>query len=486
LTTTSSTSGTLSTTSLSGLGLTGLSSGLDTSGIITKLMAIESAPQTLLKTQLTTLQTHTTALQSLNTAVAAIATTAQAAVSANALLSFTATSSSTAATATASATASAGSLQFTVQQLAQTQLSVTGSMADTSTFASSDHIITIQPTGAAAVKITAASSSVDDMVKAINAAGAGVVATKVSTGTTGQYRIQLTAGTSGTAGGFAVYTGDSTDPSAKIGSGSSPTLTTVTAAQDAQVTLYPGSAAAFTKTSSTNTFTALNPGLDVTVSATTSSTDPVTVTVAADVTAASTSAQALTSGLITLFSGIASSTAISTTSSTSGGSSSSATTGGVFTGDTLVRSVKDSLLTAISQDTVNGVSTGKSPSSIGIALTKDGTITFDQSAFEAAMTSDPEGTTAMYQRLATAVLTAANAASTPSTGSISTQVISETSQQSDSSTKISDWDTRLAAIQAAYQVQFDNLETALSALSSQSSYITSQIAGLTTNYQTTS
>ena len=49
--TTSSTGASLSTTSTSGLGLSGLSSGLDTSGIITKLMAIESQPQTQLKTQ---------------------------------------------------------------------------------------------------------------------------------------------------------------------------------------------------------------------------------------------------------------------------------------------------------------------------------------------------------------------------------------------------------------------------------------------------
>src|SRR4051812_12382997 len=115
--------------SLSGLGLPGLSSGLDTSGIITKLMAIEAAPQSLLKNQLSSLQTHTTALQSLNTAIAGIATTAKAAVGANALASFTATSDATAVTAKAGATAATGAISFTVDRLATAQVSVTAPMS---------------------------------------------------------------------------------------------------------------------------------------------------------------------------------------------------------------------------------------------------------------------------------------------------------------------------------------------------------------------
>lgn len=471
---------TLSTTSLSGLGLTGLSSGLDTSSIVSKLMSIESQPQTALKTQLTTLQSHTSALQSLNTAIASIATTAKSALTANGLSSFTATSSSTAATATASSSATAGAIQFTVDQLAQTQVSVTGAMADTSAFASSDHSITIQVGSAAAVKVTAASSSIDDMVTAINSAGAGVTASKVAAGTVNgvpQFRLQLTASASGAAAAFSVFTGSTTDPSTQLGPASTPALTTVTAAQDAQVTLYPGTAAAQPVTSASNTFSSLSGGVDVTVSAVSAS--PVTVNVTADATAATTSAQALTAALIQVFSGIASGSAITTTSSTTGGTSSSSTSGSVFTGDSLVRTVKDSLLSAAT-DSYNG----KSISSIGISLTKDGTITFDQNAFKAAMAADPAGTTAMYQAVAQRVSDAASAASDAYSGSISQAVTSETSSQSALTTQISDWDTRLATIQQQYEDQFNAMELALNNLSSQSTYLTGQISGLTTNYQT--
>ena len=51
------------------------------------------------------------------------------------------------------------------------------------------------------------------------------------------------------------------------------------------------------------------------------------------------------------------------------------------------------------------------------------------------------------------------------------------------SSSISDWTTRLATIQAQYTAQFNAMETALNNLSSQASYITGQINGLTTNYQ---
>jgi flagellar hook-associated protein 2 len=468
-----SSAATISTTSLSGLGLSGLSSGLNTTDIVTKLMAIEQAPQSLLKNQLTDLQTHTTALQSLNTAIAGLATTAKSALTANALNSFTATSSSTAVTATASATATAGSVSFTVDKLASAQVTVSPAMTKWDTAAVPS--ITVRTGSGTTQKdttLTFTSSNLDDVVSTINKAGLGITATKVAAGTdsTGatQYRLQLRSAT-GAANAFSVSAGSTYSSASTVG-------TTISSAADAQLTLYAGTGAEQTVTSGSNTFSNLMTGLNITASAV--STTPVTVDVAADMTAASTNAQALTSGLIAVFSGIASSTAITSSSSTSGGTSSTSTSGGVFTGDSLVRLANNALLSAAT-DPVNG----KSPSSIGIQLTKTGTITFDQTAFESAMKADPAGTTAMYQAIAKRVSDAATTASDPLTGSITSQVTSEQGQQSKLSTQISDWDTKLAAIQLQYTTQFNAMEVALNNLSSQASYLTSQITGLTTNYQ---
>ena len=138
---------------------------------------------------------------------------------------------------------------------------------------------------------------------------------------------------------------------------------------------------------------------------------------------------------------------------------------------------KDALLSA-----ATGPVGSTSPSSIGITLTKEGTITFDGSAFSAAMAKDPAGTTAMFQTIAGRVATAATAASDPYSGTLTTRITSEQSQEASLTTQISDWDSRLATIKANYQTQYNALETAMSNLSSQASYLTSQLSGLTTNY----
>jgi flagellar hook-associated protein 2 len=150
----------------------------------------------------------------------------------------------------------------------------------------------------------------------------------------------------------------------------------------------------------------------------------------------------------------------------------------VFTGDATVRTVNDAMLAAVSAP-VNGVS----PSTVGITLTKTGTVSFDQAAFTAAMAKDPAGTMATYQSIAARIATAATAVSDPLTGSLTTTITSEQGRESSMTGDVSTWDTRLAAIQDRYQKQFNALETALSGLSSQATWLTSQLSGLPTNYE---
>lgn len=462
----------MSLTSASGLGISGLASGLDTSGIITKLMSIESQPQAQLKTQLSTATSFRTALQTLNSSIAAIAANAQGAAKTGALTAFTASTTTTGITATASPAAAAGSVSFSVSQLAQAQVSVTDALTTWPDTSSATPSITISTgTGATATTktVTAASGSLDDVVSAINAGGTGVNATKVAAGTDAsgvqQYRLQLRSASTGAAGAFSAFEGSST-------SGTALPTTTVSSAQDASLTLWPGSAAQQTVTSSTNTFSSLLTGVDVTATVTT--TAPTTLTVAPDASKAGGAASSLTAGLVALFSNLATQTAVSTTTGASGTTSTKA---GVFAGDLAVRQLKSDLLGAVT-DPIDG----KSASAIGITLTKDGTITFDSSAFSAAMAKDPAGTVATFQTIAGRVGAAADQVSNQYTGTLTTRIASAQSQESQLNKQIGDWDTRLAAIKANYQTQYNALETALSSLSSQASYLTSQLAGLTTKY----
>lgn len=463
---------TTTSSSTSALAINGLASGLDTAGIISKLMSVESLPQTALKTELSGVTSYRSALQSLNSQLASLATAATAAAKPGALTAFTATSDSSAVSAKASSSASAGSISFTVGRLAQAQVSVTDPVTAWPD-ASGTPSITIQSgSGSSATTrtVTAASNSLDDVVAAINAGGTGVTATKVAAGqdpSTGapQYRLQLRSSSTGSAAAFSVYAGaDSTAPTLS--------KTDVSTAQDASITLWPSTAVAQEVTSSSNTFSNLLTGVDVAVSATTTS--PATLTVATDPSTAAAKAASLTSSLMSVFSSIAAQSKITTKAGATG--SATSTTGGVFTGDLAVRQANSALLSAAT-DPINGVS----PSSIGITLTRDGGIAFDQSVFTAAMAKDPAGTTSFLQTVAGRVAGVATAQSDPYSGALTQKVTSERSQESRLNKQISDWDARLAVIQSTYQRQYNALEKALSSLNSQAAYMTSQLSSLTTS-----
>jgi flagellar hook-associated protein 2 len=248
-----------------------------------------------------------------------------------------------------------------------------------------------------------------------------------------------------------------------------PGAAVVSRAADASVTLWGGTAAAQTVTSGTNTFADLLPGVSVTVSK--PSTDPTTVTVGRD----STKAQAVASGLVDALNAVTSYYASNTgvTSTTSPTSGTTSTTAGVLLGDATTRSAVQRLTSAMSTP-VNG----KSPSSIGIVISKDGDFDFDAAAFQKALSADPVGTQAILSGVAKAVSDAATAASDKYTGSITTAITGKQSVVKDLTTQIDSWTDRLTMRRATLQTQYAALETSLSKLQSQSSWLAGQLSAL--------
>ncbi|AIV40077.1 flagellar filament capping protein FliD [Curtobacterium sp. MR_MD2014] len=462
----------MSTSSVSGnsLAIDGLVSGLKTSDLINSLMTIEQVPQTLLKNKLTDTNSFVSSLQTINSLVQTLATKAGDAAKATSLDVYAAKSSSTGVTVATDATASAGSVSFQVGSTAAAHVGVTAAM---STWASAAEPLTLVGADGKKTTVTPASGSLDDAVSAINKAGAGVTATKVAAGTdtdgTKLYRLQLTATKTGAAASFALYRGTSDDVTAGTATNvfTQPGAAVVTQGKDASVTLWAGTAAAQTVTSATNTFDDLLPGLDVTVTQTT--TDPVTVTVAQD----TTKAQAVASGLVDALNAITSYYATNTavTSTTSPTTGTTSTKAGVLTGDGTTRDAVQRLTTTMSTP-VNG----KSPSSIGIVIQKDGTFSFDAAVFQKALADDPQGTQAMLSGVATNVGAAATAASDKYTGSITTSITGQQSVAKDLTTQIDNWSDRLTARRATLQAQYSALETSLSKLQSQSAWLSSQLA----------
>ena len=458
-----------------GMAVDGLISGLNTTDLINQLMQAEAVPQTLLKNKVTASTGYITAMQSLNTKVAALADLATKTAKPAASDLHTATSSTDKVVVTAGPGAVDGTIDFTVDKVAQSQVTVTGPLTQ---WPDEPPVLTFVAADGTMKQVTASSSSLADVAAAINKAGVGVTATRVAAGldpSTGEklYRLQLSSTTTGAAGSFTAYRGATADVQAGTATNllTEPGAAQVRQAQDAQITLWSGTGAAQSVTSSTNTFADVLPGVTVTVSA--ASTTPVTLTVARDDKSISDVANSLITSLNDIFALIATKQAVSTTTDAAGGT---VVTAGTFTGDSTVRDANQKLLDAASAP-IDGIS----PSTYGISITSDGNMTFDADKFKAALAADPEKVKAAVATVAQRVADAATAASDKYDGTITTKITGEQSTVKSLNSQITDWDTRLADRRSSLEKTYANLEVNLQKLQSQSNWLTGQLAGLSTS-----
>jgi flagellar hook-associated protein 2 len=464
----------------------GLVSGMDTTSLITKLLQAEAAPQTQLKAKLATAQTQASAYRTVNTTFAAVRAAAEALSLATLSAGRTATSSSKDVTASAAATAADGSsVTFTVTGLAAKQVSTShGQWASPTTPVRTDAngdgkepawpLEIRNPNGTVRGSVNVPDgATLAEAVTAINAAKLGVSAAAVKL-SDGAYRLQLTATDSGTAKGFTVRTGTESDGAGNVGN----SFVTV-AAQDATLELTGG----FVATSGTNTFADLVDGVSVTVSKV-DFTTPVTVTVGQD-------AEAVAGKVKTLADAVnAALNTVRTYTSNAQGSTAA------LKGDSSLTALAGRLLTAVS----SAVGDDGSPAKVGFQLTKEGTITFDKAKFTAALRDTPElaqrmvsGRAASFgpdgvaggvddvtavTGLATRLLDVAKTASDATTGSIVSLANGKESIAKDIKTRIEAWDLRLVKRKEMLTRQFSAMETALSSLKNQSTWLAGQINSL--------
>lgn len=444
----------------------GLVSGLDTSTLINQLMQLQAQPQARLKTALSSTTGEITAFQTLNTKLASLRTAAEAVAKASTWGAATATSSDTTVTGTAASGAVNGSVTFSVTSLATAKSSVS---TQTYSSVSAGGAITDTPLeihgadGTLKATITPTGTSLQAVVQAINGskdAGVKAAAVQVSPGV---YRLQLTATATGTANDFSV-----------TGSGGAPlgglALSTASAARNA--TLHVGDAdAGYDISSSSNTVEGVMPGLTLKVTALAKD---VTVQTDTDTGSISTSVKAMVDAANAALSSIKSLSSAGTV-----GSDGSRTGVGALSGEGLARSLTSSILQAVT----NGVG-GVSMSQYGVSTDRDGTIKFDSTKFTTALTADPaklkdlftsttSGATGLGAKLAAVSKQAAQAG-----GSIGLAIEGRTSTQKDLQKRIDDWDTSLATRRKSLQVQYANLETTLSRMQSQATWLSGQLSAL--------
>lgn len=449
------------------MGIDGLVSGLDTTSLIDALINAEAGTQRILSTKVGTTQKLVTDLQSLNSSVATLAANAKSWSTADKLRSVTAASSTSTVAVAADATATPGSLTFTVDRLAKPQISVTAAMT---AWTGGSTVTLVDAAGVK--KEVAAGASLADLAANINSAGTGVTATLVASGTdpgTGdpRYRLQLN-GATGAAGAFSFYDGTAADVTGGTATDllAAPGAATVSTAQDAAVTLWAGTSAAQQITSTSNGFTDLLPGVDITVSAVESS--PVTLNVTRSTSTATNAATNLITGVNSILTSIRTKSAVSTTTGADG---SPAVSSGSFTGDGQVRALSASLSRAV-MDPIGGAS----PSTIGITITRTGSIELDATKFAAALAADPTTTQGMLAQISARVAGVADEASNKIDGALTTRITNKQSSITDLQKQISNWDDRLATRRSRLESVYAKMETALSALQSQSSWLTSQLS----------
>jgi flagellar hook-associated protein 2 len=455
----------------------GLVSGMDTTALINQLIQAEAGPQTALKTKLSASQTSASAYRTVNTTFAAVRAAAENLLKADNWSATKATSSATSVAISTTSTAASGSLSFTVEKTARAH-SVLNRNAGTWTSASSAYgasSITVQDKDGTAktpaIAITDTNSdgtlSLSEAASAINAdTKHGLTAAVVQLSST-EFALQVTSKTTGAASEFKLS-----------GSG---TYTVPTQGRDAELKVGE-SLEAYTVTSPTNTFTGLMPGATITVSkAETAS--PVTLTVAANPDAVASNVQTLVDAV---------NSALSTVKTyTSNAKGSTAALKGDYDVSQLSGQLLDAVAFAIGND--------GSPAKVGFSLTRDGKITFDRAKFVTALTDTPElaqrmvggvaagtGTDGVVgtvddvvpSGIAGRLLAVAKGASDSTTGSLLKLAEGQDSMAEDIKDRIAAWDLRLASRKELLTRQFSAMETALSSLKNQSSWLAGQINSL--------
>jgi flagellar hook-associated protein 2 len=448
----------------------GLVSGIDTTSLINQLMQAEAGPQIALKTKLGTSQTTASAYRTVNTTFLAITAAAEAALKPELWAMTKATSSSTNVAVSASSGALTGALTFTVEKLAASHAVSNRNTgvwtASTSAYGASS-IEVFDKAGVSKGTVTiGGTQTVADAAAAINASSMGLSAAVVQISPT-EVGLQVTSKTSGAEGQFSF-----------TGAGS---FSINTQAQNAELKI--GTTTPYTVSSATNTFSGVLPGTTLTVN----KADPltqVTVTVASDPDAVAAKVAALVDAVNATLN------TVKTYTSNAKGSTAA------LKGDYSVSSLAGRLLDAVS----SAVGSDGSPAQVGFQLSKDGRIVFDKAKFATALKDTPDlaqrmvsgtpasngidglaGTgddVAATTGIAGRLLAVSKSASDAATGTLGALATGQDSLVKDLTDRIAAWDLRLAKRKATLTRQFTAMETALSSLKSQSSWLAGQISSL--------
>ena len=469
----SSTAGTISSL--------GSGSGLDLSGLLSKLVAAEKAPQQAIIDQNTaTTNASISALGTLQSKLVAFQTALTNLKHASDFNHKTATSSDTTLfSATAVTTADVGSYNIAVISLAQANKVASANFAAQTTTVGSGTLTIGVGSSSFNVTITAGvNDTVAGIRDAINAAtnNTGVKASllTVSNGAGGTaVKLVLNSTNTGAANQISVLVADNDGTNTNntglsqlyyLKSDPASQLTQVNAAQDASITVD-----GFPATNSTNTFSNTIPG--ITITPLRGATNPLSppsaqLSIATDSSTAAKSVQ----DFVTAYNDLA------TTLTQLAGYNSATKTAGPLYGDSSVSLIQSRIHQVLATSVTGAAPDLNNLAQIGITTSADGTLAFDTTKFSIAT----NGRLGDLGKLFSGATGVAGNLDTLITQFTSTGGTLKTHQQalSDQLTKLSNQQTalnaRIADYQARYQAQFAALDKIVQQLNQTSSYMTQQ------------
>jgi flagellar hook-associated protein 2 len=461
---TSGTSGVLSTSGTTAQ-IVGLASGLDTTAIISELMAVASFPEQRLEVQQSGVQAKENELSTLQTTLQNLSNDAANLSSPTLFDTSQSVSSSdpSVVAATSSTGAGVGGYEVLVTALANSaQRTFTYASPTTADTVTIDGHTTTIPAG----------STIAQFVNSINSDSQATVYAAATSGST----VVLSSRTSGDTGtGFIALS----DPGGAL------TEQTALAkqGQDAQFSVDGVSG-----TSSSNTVTNAIPGVSLTLSGITSG-SPVTVTVAPPAPSAANITTAVNQFVTDYNAAVTQIQSQLTTAPVSNPQNATDAGQGTLYGDEELNSLLTNMRQMMYTDLSGlpggmsnlsdiGVTTGApsgsaSPSSSSIS----GLLTVDTSALTAAIQSNPSGVQGLLAGFSTSFQSLVGSEAGPG-GVISQRITDEASESTQMGNQLSVMQATLATQQSALETEYADLESALSLSQSQESSLSSQIAQL--------
>jgi len=434
--------------------------GIDTSTLVSSLVSLEQEPVTNLQNEQTSLQSASSTISAFATTLSTLSSAATALSDPSSFAAMAATSSDSSIVATASGSPPAGQWSVSVSQIAQEQRTMSNGSADTTSALglSGTLGITMGNGQTASIDVTAG-ESLSDVASALSSAGLPIQASTFYDGS--QYHLMV-SGTSTGAANSITFDESGLTASSGYTLGLSTSTNTVQAAQDAKLNV--GGVAI---TSGSNLVTDAIPGVSLAITQPT--TQPATVTIASNTSAVATQIQSF----VTAYNAVVS------TGHTDAGYGTNAASNSLLQGDDAVNGTLDQLEQLVAEQVPGTTGAYTNLGSVGITLNDDGSLSFDQATFTAAMQADPADVTNLFANAAdssngimSAINGIVNSETDPTTGAVTAELDAFSSRNSELSAQISELQLQVTNYQTQLQTEFTAMNTQLEQYKNESSALT--------------